>query len=81
MSPGHAHPEVHEPPAHPASMPGGEAMQSAQPAAVSVQMEHMAPTWPHFANRQMWMRVVPVETRDVQAAEESDWESPGWRHS
>jgi len=54
MSPAHAHPEVHEPPAHPASMPGGEAtqmhMQSAQPAAAGVQMEHMAPTWPHFAN-------------------------------
>ena len=54
MSPAHAHPEVHEPPAHPGSMPGGEAtqmpMESAQPAAVGVQMEHMAPTWPHFAN-------------------------------
>ena len=43
MSPAHAHPEVHEPPTQ-------MHMQSAQPAAVGAPMEHMAPTWPHFAN-------------------------------
>jgi len=51
MLPDHAQHAAHVPSANPDPAPGGEPMHMEdKPAAPKSHMEHMQPTWPHFAN-------------------------------